>query len=67
MVKSRRRASRQPELTWPDDQLLSAGDTAPAAINKKLALWRSVGIVDTGRGAIVIRNCEALRALVGCV
>jgi len=24
-------------------------------------------IVDTGRGAIVIRNCDALRALVGCV
>jgi CRP-like cAMP-binding protein len=36
-------------------------------INKQLALWRSAGIVDTGRGAIVIRNCEALRALVGCV
>jgi hypothetical protein len=32
----------------------------------KLALWRSAGIVDTGRGAIVIRNCDALRALVGC-
>ena len=36
-------------------------------INKQLALWRSAGIVDTARGAIVIRNCEALRALVGCV
>jgi CRP/FNR family cyclic AMP-dependent transcriptional regulator len=36
------------------------------AINKQLSLWRSAGIVDTGRGAIVIRNCEALRALVGC-
>ena len=34
-------------------------------INKQLALWRAAGIVDTGRGAIVIRNCEALRALVG--
>src|SRR5260370_3092630 len=32
MVKSRRRAPRQPELTWPDEQLLSAGDTAPAAV-----------------------------------
>src|SRR5260370_26989429 len=32
MVKSRRRAPRQPELTWPDDQLLSAADTAPAAV-----------------------------------
>jgi len=36
------------------------------AINKQLALWRSAGIVDTGRGAIVIHNCEALRELVGC-
>jgi CRP/FNR family transcriptional regulator, cyclic AMP receptor protein len=36
------------------------------AINKQLSLWRSAGIVDTGRGAIVIRNCEALQALVGC-
>jgi hypothetical protein len=29
-------------------------------------LWRAAGIVDTGRGAIIIRNCEALRELVGC-
>jgi len=36
------------------------------AINKQLGLWRSAGIVDTTRGAIVIRNCEALRALIGC-
>ena len=36
------------------------------AINKQLALWRSAGIVDTARGVIVIRNCEALRALIGC-
>lgn len=36
------------------------------AINKQLAFWRSAGIVDTGRGAIVIRDCEALRALIGC-
>jgi CRP/FNR family cyclic AMP-dependent transcriptional regulator len=36
------------------------------AINKQLALWRSAGIVDTGRGAIILRNCEALRALIGC-
>jgi hypothetical protein len=33
---------------------------------KQLALWRSGGILDTGHGAIVIRNCEALRALIGC-
>jgi CRP/FNR family transcriptional regulator, cyclic AMP receptor protein len=36
------------------------------AINKQLALWRAAGIVDTARGVIVIRNCEALRALIGC-
>ena len=35
------------------------------AINKQLALWRSAGIVDTGRGVIVIHNCEALHALIG--
>jgi CRP/FNR family transcriptional regulator, cyclic AMP receptor protein len=36
-------------------------------INKQLALWRSAGIVDTARGAIVIRNFQALQALVGCL
>jgi CRP-like cAMP-binding protein len=36
------------------------------SINKQLALWRSAGIVDTARGAIVIRDCGALRALIGC-
>jgi hypothetical protein len=36
-------------------------------INKQLLLGRSAGIVDIGRGAIVIRNCKALWALVGCV
>jgi CRP/FNR family cyclic AMP-dependent transcriptional regulator len=36
------------------------------SINKQLALWRSAGIVETARGVIVIRNCDALRALVGC-
>jgi CRP/FNR family transcriptional regulator, cyclic AMP receptor protein len=35
-------------------------------VNKQLALWRSAGIVDTGRSAIVIRNSEALRELIGC-
>ena len=35
-------------------------------VNKHLALWRSGGILDTGHGAIVIRNCEALRALISC-
>jgi len=36
------------------------------AINKQLSMWRSAGIVETARGAIVIRNCEALRELIGC-
>jgi CRP-like cAMP-binding protein len=36
------------------------------AVNKQLALWRSAEILDTQRGAIVIRNCEALHALIGC-
>ena len=35
-------------------------------INKQLALWRSSGILDTARGAIVIQNCQALRELIGC-
>jgi CRP-like cAMP-binding protein len=35
-------------------------------INKQLALWRAAGILDTARGAIIIHNCEALRALIGC-
>jgi CRP/FNR family transcriptional regulator, cyclic AMP receptor protein len=34
--------------------------------NKQLALWRAEGIVGTVRGGIVMRNCEALRALIGC-
>ena len=36
------------------------------AINQQLSLWRAAGIVDTARGVIVIRNCEALSALIGC-
>jgi CRP/FNR family transcriptional regulator, cyclic AMP receptor protein len=35
------------------------------AINQQLGLWRAAGIVDTARGVIVIKNCEALRALIG--
>jgi CRP/FNR family cyclic AMP-dependent transcriptional regulator len=35
-------------------------------VNKQLALWRSAGIVETERGALVIRNLEALRELMGC-
>jgi CRP/FNR family cyclic AMP-dependent transcriptional regulator len=62
------RKPEEPEVTVPLSQhdlgnMVGAGREA---INKQLALWRSAGIVDTGRGAIVIRNSEALRALVGC-
>jgi CRP/FNR family cyclic AMP-dependent transcriptional regulator len=46
------------------DDLGSMVGAGRETINKQLALWRSAGIVDTSRGAIVIRNCEALRALV---
>ena len=35
-------------------------------VNKQLALWRCAGILDTGRGALVIRNLDALRELIGC-
>ena len=57
------------DVTVPLSQhdLGSMVGTSRETINKQLALWRSAGIVDTRRGAIVIRNCEALRALIGCV
>jgi CRP-like cAMP-binding protein len=63
------RRPREEEVTVPLSQhdlgnMLGAGRET---INKQLALWRSAGIVDTARGAITIRNCDALRALVGCV
>ena len=35
-------------------------------VNKQLALWRSAGVLDTGRGTLVIRNPDALRDLIGC-
>jgi CRP-like cAMP-binding protein len=35
-------------------------------VNKQLALWRSARILDTARGALVIRNPDALRDLIGC-
>jgi CRP/FNR family cyclic AMP-dependent transcriptional regulator len=62
------RGPEQHDVTIPISQhdvgnMVGAGREA---INKQLGLWRSAGIVETGRGAIVIRNCEALRALVGC-
>ena len=62
---------RRPEahdITIPLSQhdLASMVGAGREAINKQLALWRSAGIVDTRRGIIVIRNSEALRALIGC-
>ena len=63
------RKPHEHEVTVPLSQheLGSMVSTGRETINKQLALWRSAGIVDTTRGAIVIRDCEALRALVGCV
>jgi CRP-like cAMP-binding protein len=64
------RRPQEHEVTVPLSQhdLGSMVGAGRETINKQLALWwRSAGIVDTARGAIVIRNCEALRALVGCV
>src|SRR6201997_4553362 len=43
----------------PQHALGSMVGASRETINKQLALWRSAVIVDTGRGAIVIRNCEA--------
>src|SRR5436309_4332661 len=63
------RRPHEHEVTVPLSQhdLGSMVGAGREAINKQLALWRSAGIVDTARGAILIRNCEALRALVGCL
>lgn len=63
------RRPQEHEVTVPLSQhdIGSMVGAGRETINKQLALWRSAGIVDTGRGAIVIRNCDALRALVGCV
>jgi CRP-like cAMP-binding protein len=63
------RRPQEDEITVPLSQhdLGSMVGAGRESINKQLALWRSAGIVETGRGAIVIRNCGALRALVGCV
>jgi hypothetical protein len=49
-------------LTYVGKADLSSRET----INKQLALWRSAGVLETGRGALVIRNLEALRELMGC-
>jgi CRP-like cAMP-binding protein len=62
---------RRPEerdITVPISQhdLGNMVGVSPETVNKQLALWRSAEILDTQRGAIVIRNCEALHALIGC-
>jgi CRP/FNR family transcriptional regulator, cyclic AMP receptor protein len=62
------RRPHEHDVTVPlSHDLGSMAGASRETINEQLALWRSAGIVDTGRGGIVIRNCEALRALVGCV
>ena len=60
------RRPQEHDITVPLSQhdLGSMVGAGREAINKQLALWRSAGIV--GRGAIVMRNCEAPRALIGC-
>ena len=62
------RGAEGPDITIPLSQhnLGSMVGASRESTNKQLALWRSAGIVETVRGGIVIRNCEALRALVGC-
>ena len=62
------RAPGQRDVTIPLSQheLGSMVGAGREAINKQLAMWRAAGIVETGRGAIIIRDSEALRALIGC-
>ena len=62
------RRPKEPDIIIPMSQhdLGNMVGVGRETINKQLALWRSAGIVDTGRGAIVIRNREALHALIGC-
>ena len=62
------RGSKDRDITipMPQHELGSMVGAGREAVNKYLALWRSAGIIDTARGTIVIRNCEALREVVGC-
>jgi CRP/FNR family transcriptional regulator, cyclic AMP receptor protein len=62
----RKTAERDVTIAISQQDLGSMVGAGREAINKQLGLWRSAGIVDTGRGSIVIRNCEALHALIGC-
>jgi CRP-like cAMP-binding protein len=68
LVAEHYRKPQEHDITVPLSQhdLGSMVGAGREAINKQLTLWRSAGIVETGRGAIVIRNSDALRALVGC-
>jgi CRP/FNR family transcriptional regulator, cyclic AMP receptor protein len=58
----------QRDITVPVSQhdLAKLVGTSRETVNKQLALWRSSGILDTARSAIVIRNCVALRDLICC-
>jgi len=62
------RGAEGQDITIPLSQhsLGSMAGASRESTNKQLALWRAAGIVETVRGGIVIRNCEALRALIGC-
>ena len=62
----RRSEGRDIIIPLAQHDLASMVGAGREAINKQLALWRLAGIVDTTRGTIVIRDCEALRALIGC-
>jgi CRP/FNR family transcriptional regulator, cyclic AMP receptor protein len=58
----------QRDITVPVSQhdLAKLVGASRETVNKQLALWRSSGILDTARSAIVIRNCVALRDLICC-
>ncbi len=61
------RANRDEMMDHAMREVFAFVGTGRETINNQLALWRSAGIVDTGRRAVAIRNCEAMWALVGCV
>jgi CRP/FNR family cyclic AMP-dependent transcriptional regulator len=53
-------------IPLPQHELGNMVGAGREAINHQLGLWRAAGIVDTSRGVIIIRNRQALIALVGC-
>jgi CRP-like cAMP-binding protein len=61
----RRPAVHEIIVPLPQHELGKMVGAGREAINKQLASWRSAGILDTARGVIVIRNIDALRALIG--